>query len=201
VLMVESSWLTAGGARHAGRLEALRCAADGARSTGATRVPCGEGCAAASETLSSARPTAACPHLTEPCCNVPRAAQRIQESVLDISALLHGQILVLHEAGGTSYFLHVSQDESLLPAVHVRVGLALRLDAFERTEAKRHADKSWMRAAAEDLGESPTLQRSCAHPAKLLHVAVEAFSAASLQVALACSAPAILHFALAAMAI
>ena len=33
-------------------------------------------------------------------------------------------------------------------------GLALRLDAFERSAAKRHADKSWMRAAAEDLGAS-----------------------------------------------
>ena len=45
------------------------------------------------------------------------------------------------------------QDEALLPGVHARVGLALRLDAVERAAAKGHADKTWMRAAAEDLGE------------------------------------------------
>lgn len=46
------------------------------------------------------------------------------------------------------------QEEALLPGVHARVGLALRLDAVERAAAKGHADKTWMRAAAEDLGES-----------------------------------------------
>lgn len=51
-----------------------------------------------------------------------------------------------------SFAAHAVQDEQLLPAVHERVGLALRLDGIVRSAAKRHADKSWMRAAAQDLG-------------------------------------------------
>lgn len=44
------------------------------------------------------------------------------------------------------------QDTSLLPAVHQRVRLAVRLDELERRQSKSRAEKSWRRQHAEELG-------------------------------------------------
>ncbi|PSC76969.1 DEAD-box ATP-dependent RNA helicase 13 [Micractinium conductrix] len=43
-------------------------------------------------------------------------------------------------------------DTSLLPAVHKRVRLAVRLDELERKQKKSSAEKSWMQQHAEQLG-------------------------------------------------
>ncbi|KAL4431591.1 hypothetical protein ABPG77_001433 [Micractinium sp. CCAP 211/92] len=43
-------------------------------------------------------------------------------------------------------------DTSLLPAVHKRVRLAVRLDELERRQSKSRAEKSWRRQHAEELG-------------------------------------------------
>ncbi|KAL4459000.1 hypothetical protein ABPG75_013865 [Micractinium tetrahymenae] len=43
-------------------------------------------------------------------------------------------------------------DTSLLPAVHKRVRLAVRLDELERRQSKSKAEKSWRRQHAEQLG-------------------------------------------------
>ncbi|PRW59446.1 DEAD-box ATP-dependent RNA helicase 13 isoform A [Chlorella sorokiniana] len=43
-------------------------------------------------------------------------------------------------------------DATLLPAVHARVRLAVRLDELERKQSKAKADKSWRQTHAEQLG-------------------------------------------------
>lgn len=59
-----------------------------------------------------------------------------------------------------------AQDTSLLPAVHRRVRLAVRLDELERKASKAKAEKSWRQVHAEQLGidlsdESGELFSSC----------------------------------------
>ena len=44
------------------------------------------------------------------------------------------------------------QDLSLMPAVHRRVRLAVRLDEVERTTSKDKADRTWRQQHAEELG-------------------------------------------------